>query len=215
MELKGKIVVITGASRGLGKALAERFLEEGSEVTLGARSNPQFGTWVKCDVTKEEDVANLAEATIATHGRIDIWINNAGVRIPHTSLQDVNIQRFHDMMEVNLFGTVYGAKVAVQHMKEGIILSVLSTAALEGRANATAYTATKFAQVGFLKALRAEVPHLKVVNVYPGGMKTNFFDEQMPANYHEYMDPASVAEKIVANLKQDIPEEEQIIKRPQ
>ena len=123
------------------------------------------------------------------------------------------------MMEINFFGVVYGSKVALVRMKKqkaGVIINILSTAALEGKPDLSAYAASKFAALGFTQSLRAEVKlsGINVISVYPGGMRTNFFDEQKPSDYEQYQDPAIVAKGIIDNLKKDRPEEELILRRP-
>lgn len=118
-----------------------------------------------------------------------------------------------------MFGTIYGSKAALIQMKKqnsGTIVNILSTSALEGRLGSSGYGASKYAALGFTKSLRLEGDEsgVKTVAVYPGGMQTHLFDEQRPENYDQYMDPKIVAEKVVANLEQEDPEEELIIKRP-
>ena len=122
------------------------------------------------------------------------------------------------MIEINLFGTVYGSKEAIiqqKKQKSGVIINILSTSALEGRANASAYAASKFAVVGFTQSLRAEAKpfNIQVISVYPGGMRTEFFREQVPSDYEQYQDPKIVAEGILNNLKKDKVEEELILRR--
>lgn len=122
------------------------------------------------------------------------------------------------MMDVNLFGVIYGTQAVLPHMqrrKRGVIINILSTSALTGRANSAAYCASKYAATGFTKSLRLETAaqNISVIGVYPGGMRTHFFDEQKPAEYDRYMDPAYVARRIITNLKRAQPREELIIKR--
>ena len=225
MQLNKKVIVITGASKGLGKALAEAALREGSRVVRSARTIPRGisrhtpnEAWIRADVTKPSDMNRLAQSAVKMFGRIDIWINNAGTRIPHGPIENINIPRMHQMMEVNLFGILFGSRAALVHMKrrrQGTIINILSTSALNGRANSAAYCASKYAATGFTKSLRLEVASKKisVIGVYPGGMRTHFFDEQKPADYDAYMDPAYVAQRTIANLKRANPQEELIIKR--
>lgn len=227
MDLKDKVVVITGASKGLGEATAEFLSKEGCKVVVSARSKDSLerlaskinGYAVVADVRKESDLADLASQTVKKYGRIDIWINNAGVRIPHDIIENIDWSRAHDMMEVNYFGTAYGSKAALKYMKQqkaGTIINILSTSALKGNPKSSAYAASKYAQKGFTDALRNEVREngITVISVYPGGMKTEFFNEQVPEDFDKYMDPTSVAQKIVSNLKSEKPEEEQLLKRP-
>lgn len=226
MNLKDKVVVITGASRGLGKALALALAKEGAKLILSARAKEELdqlakqtgGIAVAADVTNEQEILDLAETTVQKFGRLDIWINNAGMWIPHGPIVSLDMQRVHEMIEVNLFGTIYGSKAALLQMQKqhkGTIVNILSTSALEGRAGSSGYGASKYAADGFTKALRKEAePHgIQVLAMYPGGMQTHLFDESKPENYQDYMPPETVAEKIVENLKQEEPEAELIIKR--
>jgi short-subunit dehydrogenase len=148
MEIEDKIVVITGGTKGLGKALASCFLKNGAKVIVCSRDE----------------------------------------------------------------------KVALAQMRKqdfGLIINILSTSALDGKINETAYCSSKFAAMGFTKSLKKEVDgqKIKVYAVYPGGMRTNLFDEKKPENYTDFMDPNDVASRIVENLKKEISEEELIIKR--
>jgi len=223
MELEDKIVVITGGTKGLGRAIALSFLENGSKVIVCSHEenrpedlNKEI-LWIKADVTKEDEIKNLVEKVVEKFEKLDIWINNAGIWLPHLPIQEIDWERAHDLIKVNLFGTVYGSKNALIQMRKqdfGIILNILSTSALDGKVNETAYCSSKFAANGFTKSLMKEVDgkDIKVLAVYPGGMRTNLFDEKKPEKYNEFMDPNEVAFKIIENLKKETPEEELIIK---
>ena len=224
MELKDKVVVITGGSKGFGRAMAISFQKEGARVVVCSRKEEEFKDLpegigrIKADVTKEEDIISLANIVLKEFGKIDIWINNAGIWLPHRPVEETDWKRAHDLIEVNLFGTVYGSKVALMQMRKqgfGSIINILSTSALEGRAGGSAYCASKYATVGFTKSLRKETEgtNTKIISIYPGGMQTNLFDEKKPESYKEYMDPNFVANKVIDNLKLEKPEEEIIIKR--
>lgn len=225
MELKDKVVVITGGTKGLGRAMALSFKKERANVVVCSKNDDEFQNLlqegilgIKADVTKEDDLYNLSKIIEEKFGHIDYWVNNAGIWLPHTPIENVDWKRAHDLIEVNLFGTVYGSKVALIQMRKqgfGSIINILSTSALEGRAGSSAYGASKFAAMGFTKALRKETEdtNIKIISIYPGGMQTNLFDEKKPESYGEYMDPNFVANKIITNLKLEKPEEEMIIKR--
>ncbi|MFH1276123.1 MAG: SDR family oxidoreductase [Candidatus Woesearchaeota archaeon] len=226
MDLKNKVVIITGGSKGLGKQLALDLTKEGCKVVINSRSTKNLENAAKeigavsiaGDITNEEQVKNLAHETIIKFGGIDIWINNAGIWLPHCNIEEMDMKKVHEMLEVNLFGTIYGSKYALIEMKkkgEGTIINILTTSALEGRAKSSGYGASKFAAMGFTNSLRKEAPQLKVISVFPGGMQTHFFDEKMPDNYGDFMNTSYVSKLIIENLKKDDPEEEQIIKRPQ
>jgi short-subunit dehydrogenase len=225
MELKNKVVIITGGTKGLGKAMATAFMKNEAKVVVCSHNEEEFENLskeglvcVKADVTKEEELKNLLEAAKEKFSQVDIWVNNAGIWLPHLPIEQTDWKRAHDLLEVNLFGTVYGSKVALSQIRKqgsGIILNIISTSALEGKLNETAYCASKFAAMGFTKSLRKEVDgkDIKVLAVYPGGMKTNLFDERKPENYNEYMESSFVAETIIENLKKENPEEELVIRR--
>jgi short-subunit dehydrogenase len=226
MDLKDRVVVITGASRGLGKALAEQFAKEGSRVIVSARTRSDLeevaksinGLAIVADVTKEGDVQNLFDSVLEKFGKIEIMVNNAGIWMPHGPVEELDAKRTHDMVEVNLFGTIYCSKLALTQMRRhgyGVIVNIISTSALEGRPNSSGYCASKFAVDGFCKSMRRETENsgIKIINVYPGGIKTSLFDEHKAAVLKDYMDPKDVAEKIVNNLKQENPQEDQVIRR--
>ena len=225
--MKENIIVITGGIRGLGKELAKILTSRGNKAVICGRNKEEIEKTAKevgatafvADVTKETDVKALAEFTIKSFRRIDIWINNAGVWTPHALIEDTDIQRVRGMFEVNVFGTMYGSKAALLQMRkqgEGILVNIISTSALTSRPMSSGYASSKWALRGFTNSIREEYKEakIKIIGVYPGGMKTNLFDEKKPDDIGEYMDPESVAEKIVANLEQERPIEELILKRP-
>ncbi|KKU94042.1 MAG: Short-chain alcohol dehydrogenase [Candidatus Jorgensenbacteria bacterium GW2011_GWA1_48_13] len=226
MVIKDKIVVITGASGGFGKALAAAFAKEGAKLILSSRSGTELDNAGRelnaavftADVTDENEVVKLANFAVQKFGKIDVWVNNAGIWVPHAPAEEMDLKRVHDMVEVNLFGTIHGSRVALIQMKKqhsGTIVNILSTSALQGRAGSSGYVASKYAAVGFTKSLRLEAQpeKIKILAVYPGGMRTHLFDEKMPEDYDKYMDPGSVAKTLIENLKKDNPEEELIIRR--
>ncbi len=226
MNLSGKVVVITGASKGLGSALAKLFAKEGAKLTIGSRSEKELNqvaqatgaAAIKTNVTNEKEVEALANLAVKKFGTIDIWINNAGVRIPHQVIEETDMTRVKEMFETNVFGTMHGTRAALKQMKKqksGVIINILSTAALAGRPNLAAYAASKFALVGFTQAIRGEAApyNIKVIAVFPGGMQTHFFDEEKPGDFDKYMPPTAVAEKIVENLKSEAPQDELTIRR--
>ncbi len=228
MNLKGAVVVITGSSTGLGAALARVLASEGARVVLSSRSSSEAelkkiaadlnAEYCLADVTNEADVTKLADFALQKFGHLDLWINNAGTWIPHAAIEKMDMRGVHDMVEVNLFGTIYGAKAALIQMKKqrsGCILNVLSVSALEGHVGSAGYGASKSAAAGFTNVLRKEAAPfgIQVLEFYPGGMRTRLFGERMPANYDQYMDPLDVARKVIDNLKLDEPEERLIIRR--
>src|ERR1035437_1095471 len=150
MNLKDKVVVITGSSKGFGKALAEIFLSEGSKVVISSTDEKELedtakeiGAYGICaDVTKEEDMTRLVDETIKQFGSIDIWINNAGLWNPHAFAEDLDMAEVRKMFDVNVIGLMNGSRVALRYMKEksaGTILNVISDSALAGKPMSSAY----------------------------------------------------------------------------
>jgi NAD(P)-dependent dehydrogenase (short-subunit alcohol dehydrogenase family) len=226
MPLQNKIIVITGGSSGLGKALAIEFIKEGTQVVISSNNKNELksvaqeigATAFAADVTKENEVKNLAEETIKKFGRIDIWVNNAGIWAAHSTIEELDINRVHQMIEVNLFGTIYGSRAILPQMKkqgDGTIVNVVSMSSLVGRPNSSGYAASKWAARGFTESLRLAVKpeNILVIGVHPDGIKTPIFGDHRPPDYESMMEPSFVAQKIVDNLKEENPEEELVIQK--
>ena len=226
MELKDKIVVITGGSRGIGKSLAKSFIAEGAEVVISSQDQEQLQTTAKelnvdgilCDVREEKQVQDLAKQVSEKYGRIDIWVNNAGVFHSFSKSDEfVPMDRAREMIDVNFFGLLFGSRVALRKIEKGAIVNIISTAGLDAtRAkNSKIYAASKWAARGYTDAIRGqnENSHLQILSVYPGGTQTELFD-YTPEQYDQFLNPDDLAGKIVANLKLDEPEIELVVKRP-
>lgn len=224
MHLTNRVIVITGGSKGLGLTLALSFAKMGNKVVIASRSinsKSKFGInilAIKTNIVNEIEVKRLADVAIKKFGRIDIWINNAGIWLAHCPIEKIDIKKVHELIEINLFGTIYGSKYALMQMRKqgmGIIINILSSSALDGGAGSSGYCASKFATSGFTKCLRLEVAKDKidVISVYTRGMKTNFFDEKKPEKYDDFMDPMHIAKRIIANLKLKKPNQDLIIKK--
>jgi len=221
-----EVAVITGGTKGLGRALSEQFITKGCRVIICARDKAEVEAVAKeintaafaADVTKEEDIKALADFAVASFGQIDIWINNAGVWLPHAPIEQLDIERVRKMFEVNVFGVMSGSKYALTQMRKqdnGTIINIISTSGLTGHPSSSGYAASKWAVRGFTESLRAECGEsgIKVISVYPNYMKTNLFDEKKPEDIESYMAPESVAQKIIENLEQENPQNELIIKQ--
>ncbi len=225
MQVKNKIIVITGASNGIGKVLAQHLKAEGAQVFISGHKKEELEKTAAelgvesflADVREEVQMQSLAKEVIEKFGVIDMWVNNAGVFHSFSSEDKfVDMEKAHNMMNTNFFGTLFGCRTALHSMKSGYIVNILSTAGLDAsRAkNAKIYAATKWAVRGYTQAIRAQNDHVKILEVYPGGTQTGLYLDNRPESYDDYMKPEYVVEKIVTNLKEDEPEEELIIRRP-
>lgn len=180
--MQRKVVVITGASSGIGKALAEKYAAEGFNLVLAARRVERLETlkekWsnvevlpVKTDVTVEEDCKNLIDRAIERFGKIDILINNAGISM-RAIFEEVELSVIRQVMDVNFWGTVYCTKYALPYLlqQKGSVVGVISTGGYIGLPGRTGYSASKFAVRGFLDTLRIENLRtgLHVLVVAPG-----------------------------------------------
>lgn len=219
MELKNASVVITGAARGLGAALARELAARGARVLLSDIDSTDLTILgaelatptMRCDVTKREEVEALGRAAMEKFGTIDIWLNNAGVWIPYAPVTDLDMNKAKQLVDVNYFGTASGMLEAIRHMRGrgGIIVNILSVRSLKGKALGAAYSASKFAAEGFTQAVREELKDtgIRVVGVYPYRIKTTLFGENKHEDYATSMEPADVAKIIVGELATDEPAE--------
>lgn len=171
MGLKNKIIIITGASSGIGKACAEEFARRGASLVLAARQyvtlcsithelEEKYGIKalaVQCDVSKEEDCANLVRQALFTFNRIDVLINNAGISM-RALFKDLDLVVIRNLMDINFWGTVYCTKYALPALLEskGSVVGISSIAGYRGLPGRTGYSASKFAMNGFMEALRVE-----------------------------------------------------------
>ncbi|MCB2220040.1 MAG: SDR family oxidoreductase [Bacteroidetes bacterium] len=194
--MKGKVVVITGASSGIGKQLAIQFGKKGANVVLAARSldkleevKKQFEAdkvlSVKTDVSKESDCRMLIQQTIDTFGTIDILINNAGISM-RALFEEMDIKVLKQLMDVNFYGSVYCTKFALPYLLQsrGSVVGVSSIAGYKGLPGRTGYSASKFALQGFLEVLRIEnmKKGLHVLIACPGFTASNIRNTSLTAD---------------------------------
>jgi short-subunit dehydrogenase len=186
-QIQGKVVVITGGSDGIGKALVELYLHKGAKVATCARnyqklyqlqsahtSKPLFIH--ATDVSKEIDCKGFIDAVIKEFGTIDILINNAGVSM-RALVQDLDLDTIRRVMDINFWGTVYCTKFALDHIIKnmGTIVGVSSIAGYRGLPGRSGYSASKYAVNGWLEALRTELLEsgTNVMWVCPGFTSSN------------------------------------------
>lgn len=196
--MKDKVVIITGASSGIGEALARNFANQNANVVLAARSLEKLETIkkdiatdsnniliVKTDVSKEEDCKNLIEETIQKFGKIDTLINNAGISM-RAIFAETEISVIKQLMDINFWGTVYCTKFALPFLLEskGSVVGVSSIAGYKGLPGRTGYSSSKFAMQGFLEVLRIEnmKKGLHVLIACPGFTASNIRNTSLTAD---------------------------------
>lgn len=168
--MRNKVVIITGASSGIGKALVYEFARRGAKIAMGARNLEELkkiendlktrGTdsiSVQTDVTNETDCKNLVETAHDHFGRIDVLVNNAGISM-RALFDDLDLDVVRRLMDVNFWGTVYCTKYALPYILQtkGSLVGIISVAGFLGLPGRTGYSASKFAVRGFLNTLRVE-----------------------------------------------------------
>ncbi len=198
MNLKDKVVIITGASSGIGRALVDAFAEEGALIAAAARSEDKLSKLkeeisktgnriiaVPTDVSKETDCKNLIDKTVAEYGRIDILINNAGISM-RALFEEVELEVIKKLMDVNFWGTVYCTKFALPYLLQakGSLVGVSSIAGYKGLPGRTGYSASKFAMQGFLEVVRTEnlKKGLHVLIACPGFTTSNIRNTALAAD---------------------------------
>lgn len=215
-HLDKRVAIVTGASRGIGQAIAEAFAAEGALTVLAARNGDDLATVANgikskggaattmvCDVSVEADVKALFAKTIATHGRVDILINNAGISKAMPT-EDLPFETWQSVLNVNVSGAFLCSREALRIMKpqkSGRIINIGSIAALTPRQNSVAYTTTKHALEGLTRSLaldgRAHGIAASIITL--GGTATSFMthrpEEAAKLGYH--MNPADVARVVV------------------
>lgn len=186
---KGKVIIVTGASSGIGKATAIEAAKQGANVVIAARSLDKLkdvaqvieGFGVEClpvqtDVSKQEDAENLINKTIEKFKKIDVLINNAGVSM-RAMFDEIDIDVFKRVIDINFMGTVYCSKYAIKHIlkQKGSIVGVLSVSGFTPLGARSAYCASKYAMRGFLETLRIENIRrgLHVLISFPGFTESN------------------------------------------
>jgi short-subunit dehydrogenase len=187
--MKNKVVIITGASSGIGKALASKFGSEGSKLLITGRNKAELDNTVQelkkqgiivegfqADVSVEDDNKRMAEAAIKAYGTIDILINNAGISM-RALFNEVDLQVVKKVMDINFYGVLYATKYCLPEIikNKGSVVGISSIAGYRGLPGRTGYSASKFALNGFLEVLRTE--HLKtgvhVLTACPGFTASN------------------------------------------
>src|SRR3954454_23381186 len=180
--LDGKVALVTGASRGIGAAVARRLAGEGVRLGLASRRGDDLGisnsVAQPCDVRDSGQLEDIVSATVDAFGRLDILVANAGVGA-YGPFLDLAPDFLEEMIDINVKGTLYAVRAALPHLLEsgeGDIVTLASEAGRRGLPFEAVYCASKFAQVGFPRALDHELRErgVRCTNVCPGGVATDF-----------------------------------------
>ncbi len=181
-SLDGKVALVTGASRGIGAAVARSLDTHGVRLGLASRSGDDLGiagaVALPCDVREPAQLEALVAATVERHGRLDILVANAGVGA-YGAFLDLDPAHLEEMVDVNLKGTLYAVRAALPHLLESgeaDVVTVASEAGRRGLPYEAVYCASKFGQVGFARALDHELRErgVRCTSVCPGGVATDF-----------------------------------------
>jgi NAD(P)-dependent dehydrogenase (short-subunit alcohol dehydrogenase family) len=220
--VRDQVVVVLGASSGIGRATAVMFAQRGAKVVVAARSEPGLtslieeitavdgsATHVVCDVTDFEAVQRVAAHAVETYGRIDTWVNVAAVAV-YARFEETTPAEFRRLMDVNYLGQVHGALAALPHLRasgRGALIAVSSVESIVALPLHSAYAATKFAVDGAMDALRrelmAEKAPISVTSIKPATINTPFFNNALnkmtvkPQGPPPFYQPQIVAKCIV------------------
>ena len=215
MNFKDKVIVITGASSGIGEASAEEFAKRGANIVLVARRKDKLEKVEKsltkypvkilsviCDVSEKEQVKQMVEKVLETFPQIDVLINNAGFVI-YGKVEELSIEDVESQMKTNYFGTIYCTKLFLPHFlkqNSGHIVNVASVGGSFGVPGIATYCATKFALLGFSEGLHHELheTNVGVTVVSPIMVRTNLFDHPSFKNFTKHATGISLSAETVA-----------------
>lgn len=220
MELKNKTIVITGAARGIGAAMAKRFASEGANIILAdldeklvSKTASQLGgIGFKCDVTRESDIQNLVEEARNKHGHIDMFVSNAGICFGEAEhAASASNEQWQTCWDIHVMSHVYAARAVLPDMIErggGYLVQMASAAALLSQIGDAAYSATKHASLAFAESI--SITHgkqgIKVSAICPQYVATQMtgYKEGETANDKPaILSPAEVAEVVLQGIKQE------------
>ncbi|HET6980174.1 MAG TPA: SDR family oxidoreductase [Pyrinomonadaceae bacterium] len=217
IDLTNKIAIVTGGTKGIGRAITESLVNAGARVAITARHEDEIAEAVSqlnqlgpgtangfvCDVRDYNQVKSL----FAEVGPVDILINNAGVGI-FSSVESMSVEDFHTVLETNVFGVFYCCHEAIPLLKQrggGYIINISSLAGANAHPQMAAYNASKFGLNGFSEALMQEVRHdnIKVSYIMPGSVNTEFGGDEMSDQKSWQLQPDDVAEVVMDLLSQE------------
>jgi 3-oxoacyl-[acyl-carrier protein] reductase len=209
MEINGSVVIITGASSGIGAATARACAEGGASVVLAARSLESL-KMVQATLPQQSRALSLqtglVERTIERFGRIDVLVNNAGFGV-FREITEMSVEEFDNVLAVNLRGTFLCMKYVLPHMyrqRSGNVVTISSIAGKHGFANGGAYCSSKFGLMGLTESVfhEARTRNVRIITLTPGSVNTPFFDEagMTPPNRERIIQPEDVASTILHAL---------------
>ncbi len=195
MRFEGKVVIITGGSKGIGSGCAKVFCAEGGSVVILdvdrdnglalaealTQQGPGRAFFAECDVSVPEEFKEHIDNTAERCGRLDCLVNNAGIHPPALSIEETTLEDLDAVLRMNFLSTFAGAKFALPHLRKtkGTIVNMSSMTAVLGQPNSSAYVASKAAQLGFTKALAVELGHegIRVNAILPSNVDTPLMHE--------------------------------------
>lgn len=218
MTLEGKTAVVTGATKGIGFAIAERLLESGVKVFICARNKPELRRALEklaasgnvdgevCDVRSEDQVRMMLDQANRVYGGVDILVNNAGMGVFGKTVEELTGDGFRQTLETNLFGVFYACHYAVPLMRErggGYIINISSLAGQNAHPKMAAYNASKFGLNGFSEALMQEVRQddIKVSYICPGSVNTYFGGDTPSKDNAWQLQPEDIADVVIDLLE--------------
>ena len=219
MNVENKIAVVTGGTKGIGRAIAEELLKAGAKVFVCARNREELKSAVAemsglgqiegelCDMRSFEQVKMMLDECERKFGGVDVLINNAGIGI-FKPVEELAAEEFQAVLETNLFGVFYSCHAAIPMMKRrggGYIINISSLAGANAHPRMAAYNASKFGLNGFSEALMQEVRHdnIKVSYIMPGSVNTEFGGEAVSPEKSWQLQPADIAQVVLNLLQMD------------
>ncbi|HEY8205788.1 MAG TPA: SDR family oxidoreductase [Pyrinomonadaceae bacterium] len=199
MRYDNKVVIITGGSKGIGEGCVRSFVEAGAKVVFCARGEESGQTlareiqktgrgdphFIRCDVTKFQELKNLVDETLEQHGQLDCLINNAGWHPLHKLIDDFSVEEFRDLFDLNVVSMFAACKLALPHLRktEGNIINMSSLVGKMGQRLSTTYVATKGAITAFTKALAIDeaANGVRVNSISPGNIYTPLWQQAINA----------------------------------
>lgn len=221
MDLKNKVAIVTGGTKGIGRGIAEALVREGVNVLISARKRNEIdeavrelngvrdssATGIVADVCSYSQVQALFERAVSVFGGVDILVNNAGIGI-FGLVEEMAVDDFRAVLETNVFGVFHCCRLAIPLMRArggGYIINISSLAGVNAHAKMAAYNASKFGLNGFSEALMQEVRHdgIKVSYIMPGSVNTEFGGDAPDESKSWQLTPADIARVVIDLLHHD------------